>query len=132
MAYGTWYLQQKCAEERYRQRVPETLNELLPLAAGVLVPKGYALGDDYEFFGYTAQEQAEFAYSALSRRLKVIGVGLPRRLGRLSRLGVPSLEGRCPPVLRARACSRAPDWSRDGRCAGERRGSPRARGRRRR
>ena len=40
----------------------------------MLVPKGYALGDDYEFFGYTAQEQAEFAYSALSRRLKVIGV----------------------------------------------------------
>jgi ribonucleoside-diphosphate reductase beta chain len=58
-------------------RVQETLNDLLPLAAGVLVPKGYALGDDYEFFGYTAQEQAEFAYSALSRRLKVIGVGLP-------------------------------------------------------
>jgi hypothetical protein len=51
--------------------VQETLNELLPLAAG------YAIGDDYEFFGYTAQEQAEFAYSALSRRLKVIGVALP-------------------------------------------------------
>lgn len=31
----------------------------LPLAAGMLVPKGYAVGDDYEFFGYTAQEQAE-------------------------------------------------------------------------
>ena len=55
----------------------ETLNELLPLAAGVLVPKGYELGDDYEFFGYTAQEQAEFAYSALTRRLKVIGIALP-------------------------------------------------------
>jgi ribonucleoside-diphosphate reductase beta chain len=77
VAYGTWFLQQKCAEERYRARVQETLNELLPLAAGVLVPKGYALGDDYEFFGYTAQEQAEFAYSALTRRLKVIGIALP-------------------------------------------------------
>jgi ribonucleoside-diphosphate reductase beta chain len=77
VAYGTWFLQQKCGEERYRARVQQTLNELLPLAAGVLVPKGYALGDDYEFFGYTSQEQAEFAYSALSRRLKVIGVGLP-------------------------------------------------------
>jgi ribonucleoside-diphosphate reductase beta chain len=76
VAYGTWFLQQKCAEERYRVRVQETLNELLPLAAGVLVPKGYAFGDDYEFFGYTSQEQAEFAYSALSRRLKVIGVPL--------------------------------------------------------
>jgi ribonucleoside-diphosphate reductase beta chain len=76
VAYGTWFLQQKCADERMRGRVQATLNELLPIAAGVLVPKGYALGDDYEFFGYTSQEQAEFAYSALSRRLKVIGVPL--------------------------------------------------------
>ena len=76
VAYGTWFLQQKCADERMRARVHETLNELLPIAAGVLVPKGYALGDDYEFFGYSSKEQAEFAYSALSRRLKVIGVPL--------------------------------------------------------
>jgi ribonucleoside-diphosphate reductase beta chain len=76
VAYGTWFLQQKCADERMRARVQETLNELLPIAAGVLVPKGYSLGDDYEFFGYSSQQQAEFAYSALSRRLKVIGVGL--------------------------------------------------------
>jgi ribonucleoside-diphosphate reductase beta chain len=76
VAYGTWFLQQKCADARVRGRVQATLNELLPIAAGVLVPKGYALGDDYEFFGYTSQQQAEFAYSALSRRLKVIGVPL--------------------------------------------------------
>jgi ribonucleoside-diphosphate reductase beta chain len=76
VAYGTWFLQQKCADERMRARVQSTLNELLPLAAGVLVPKGYELGDDYEFFGYSSEEQAEFAYSALSRRLKVIGVPL--------------------------------------------------------
>jgi ribonucleoside-diphosphate reductase beta chain len=76
VAYGTWFLQQKCGDERHRARVRETLNELLPLAAGVLVPKGYELGDDYEFFGYTAKEQAEFAYSALTRRLKVIGIAL--------------------------------------------------------
>ena len=76
VAYGTWFLQQKCADGRMRERVQATLNELLPLAAGVLVPKGYALGDEYEFFGYSSQEQAEFAYSALSRRLKVIGVPL--------------------------------------------------------
>ncbi len=76
VAYGTWFLQQKCADERMRERVRSTLNELLPLAAGVLVPPGYSLGDDYEFFGYTSAEQAEFAYSALTRRLKVIGVGL--------------------------------------------------------
>ena len=76
VAYGTWYLQQKCADPAMRERVQRTLAELLPLAAGVLVPKGYSVGDEYEFFGYTSQEQAEFAYSALSRRLKVIGVGM--------------------------------------------------------
>ena len=76
VAYGTWFLQQKCADEHMRGRVQATLNELLPLAAGVLVPPGYSIGDDYEFFGYTSAEQAEFAYSALTRRLKVIGVGL--------------------------------------------------------
>jgi ribonucleoside-diphosphate reductase beta chain len=74
VAYGTWFLQQKCAEPPMRERVQRTIAELLPLAAGVLVPKGYEVGDEYEFFGYTSQEQAEFAYSALSRRLKVIGV----------------------------------------------------------
>jgi ribonucleoside-diphosphate reductase beta chain len=77
VAYGTWFLQQKCTEEATRRRVQETLNELLPIAAGVLVPKGYSLGDEYEVLGTTSQQQAEFAYSALSRRLKVIGVGLP-------------------------------------------------------
>jgi ribonucleoside-diphosphate reductase beta chain len=76
VAYGTWFLQQKCADPTLRARVQATLNELLPLAAGVLVPKGYSLGDEYEFFGYTSEEQAAFAYSALTRRLKVIGVGL--------------------------------------------------------
>jgi ribonucleoside-diphosphate reductase beta chain len=59
-----------------RGRVQVTLGELLPIAAGVLVPKGYSLGEEYEFFGYTSQQQAEFAYSALSRRLKAIGVPL--------------------------------------------------------
>jgi len=77
VAYGTWFLQQKCADPAMRERVQRTIADLLPMAAGVLVPKGYSVGDDYEFFGYTSQQQAEFAYSALSRRLKVIGVGFP-------------------------------------------------------
>jgi ribonucleoside-diphosphate reductase beta chain len=78
VAYGTWFLQQKTSEEEgHKALVQDTLTELLPLAAGVLVPPGFQLGDDYEFFGYTAQEQSEFAFTALTRRLKVIGVGLP-------------------------------------------------------
>ena len=77
VAYGTWFLQQKAADPEMRKRIQDTLAELLPLAAGVLVPPGYQLGDDYEFFGYSSQEQSEFAFTALTRRLKVIGVGLP-------------------------------------------------------
>ena len=78
VAYGTWFLQQKtAADEELKKRVQNVLVELLPVAAGVLVPPGYQLGDDYEFFGYTSQEQTEYAYTALTRRLKVIGVGLP-------------------------------------------------------
>jgi ribonucleoside-diphosphate reductase beta chain len=78
VAYGTWFLQQKTSEdESHVKRVQDALTELLPVAAGVLVPPGFQLGDDYEFFGYTAQEQSEFAFTALTRRLKVIGVGLP-------------------------------------------------------
>ncbi len=77
VAYGTWFLQQKCTEEALARRCGEKVVELLPTAAGVLVPPGYALGDDYTIFGYTAQEQNEYAFTALSRRLKVIGLSLP-------------------------------------------------------
>jgi ribonucleoside-diphosphate reductase beta chain len=78
VAYGTWFLQQKATgDESHTKQIQDTLAELLPHAAGVLVPPGFQIGDDYEFFGYTAQEQNEFAFTALTRRLKVIGVGLP-------------------------------------------------------
>ena len=77
VAYGTWYLQQQAADPGMAERIQSTLSELLPIAAGVLVPPGYELGDDYVFLGYTSQEQTEFAITALTRRLKVIGVSLP-------------------------------------------------------
>jgi ribonucleoside-diphosphate reductase beta chain len=78
VAYGTWFLQQKVGGgAATTEVVQDTLAELLPLAAGVLVPPGYKLGDEYEFMGYTSEEQTQFAYTALTRRLKVIGVGLP-------------------------------------------------------
>ena len=77
VAYGTWFLQQKAGDEAFRQAIQDKLAELLPQAAGVLVPPGYRLGDEYEFLGYTSQQQNEFAFTALTRRLKVIGVPLP-------------------------------------------------------
>jgi ribonucleoside-diphosphate reductase beta chain len=77
VAYGTWFLQQKAREERYAKRIQDQIAELLPVTAGVLVPAGKSLGDDYTFMGYTSQEQAEWSFAALTRRLKVIGVALP-------------------------------------------------------
>ena len=77
VAYGTWFLQQKAREERFAKRIQDLIAELLPVTAGVLVPKGKSLGDEYTFMGYSSQEQNEWAFAALTRRLKVIGVGLP-------------------------------------------------------
>jgi ribonucleoside-diphosphate reductase beta chain len=77
VAYGTWFLQQKVRDPELAKRAQEKLAETLPAAAGVLVPPGYQLGDEYEYLGYTSQEMNEFAFTALSRRLKVIGIGLP-------------------------------------------------------
>jgi ribonucleoside-diphosphate reductase beta chain len=77
VAYGTWFLQQKTRDEAHARRMQETLANLLPVAAGVLVPPGRQLGEDYEFLGYTSQQQNEYAFTALTRRLKVIGVPLP-------------------------------------------------------
>jgi ribonucleoside-diphosphate reductase beta chain len=77
VAYGTWFLQQKARDPELAKRIQDKLAETLPAAAGVLVPPGYQLGDEYEYLGFTSQEMNEFAFTALSRRLKVIGVGLP-------------------------------------------------------
>ncbi len=77
VAYGTWFLQQKARDPELAKRAQDKLAETLPAAAGVLVPPGYQLGDEYEYLGFTSQEMNEFAFTALSRRLKVIGIGLP-------------------------------------------------------
>ena len=77
VAWGTWFLQQKARDPELARRIQDKLIETLPAAAGVLVPPGFQLGEDYEYLGYSSQQLNEFAFTALSRRLKVIGVGLP-------------------------------------------------------
>jgi len=77
VAYGTWFLQQKARDPELARCIQDKLVETLPAAAGVLVPPGYEIGEDYEYMGYSSQTLNEFAFNALSRRLKVIGVGLP-------------------------------------------------------
>ncbi|HEV2814773.1 MAG TPA: hypothetical protein VGW10_16070, partial [Solirubrobacteraceae bacterium] len=76
VAYGTWYLQQKAGDPGLRRRMQAKLQELIPLATGVLVPPGVEDPYDYEILGYHSSETHQFAFSALSRRLKVIGVPL--------------------------------------------------------
>jgi ribonucleoside-diphosphate reductase beta chain len=77
VAYGTWYLQRNARDPELAKRVQDKLVQTLPAAAGVIVPPGMDADDEYEYLGATAQERNKFAYSALSRRLKVIGIGLP-------------------------------------------------------
>ncbi len=77
VAYGTWYLQQACKDPALAARVQDKLVELLPVAAGVFVPPGMQLGDSYDILGFSSDHVNEYAFTALSRRLKVIGIGLP-------------------------------------------------------
>jgi ribonucleoside-diphosphate reductase beta chain len=77
VAYGTYYLQQACKDDALKKRMQDKLAELLPIAASVLVPKGKDPFGEWELLGYTSEEVNQFAFTALSRRLKVIGAELP-------------------------------------------------------
>lgn len=76
VAYGTWFLKEQCQDPGIRRRVQARLQELIPIATGVLVPPGVSDPYDYELLGYHSSETHEFAFKALSRRLKVIGIPL--------------------------------------------------------
>jgi ribonucleoside-diphosphate reductase beta chain len=75
VAYGTWFLREKAADPDLRRRIAERTAELIPLAAAVLVPPG-ADPDSYAILDYTMEETNTFAFNALHRRLKVIGIDL--------------------------------------------------------
>jgi ribonucleoside-diphosphate reductase beta chain len=77
VAYGAWYLQRTAGKDpELAALVRERLKLLLPLAAGVLVPPGFSLGEEWTLFGYSADEVNGFAFDCLSRRLRAIGVPL--------------------------------------------------------
>ena len=42
----------------------------------MLTPRGYDIGEEYEILGVRSDEVHGFAFQALTRRLKVIGVSL--------------------------------------------------------
>jgi ribonucleoside-diphosphate reductase beta chain len=75
VAYGTWFLREKAQQPELHKRICARLAELIPLATAVLVPPG-ADPNDYSILDYTMEETNAFAFSALSRRLKVIGIDI--------------------------------------------------------
>jgi ribonucleoside-diphosphate reductase beta chain len=77
VAYGTWFLKEKCgSDEALANRMRARLQELLPVASLVLVPPGRDPNEEWGMLGYTSSEINEFAFNALTRRLKAIGVPL--------------------------------------------------------
>ncbi len=75
VAYGTWFLREKAKDPALKERIIERIAELIPLATGVLVPSG-ADPNDYTMLDYTMEETNTFAFNALGRRLKVIGIDM--------------------------------------------------------
>ena len=80
VAYGTWFLREKARDSSLRARISQRLAELIPLATGVLVPPG-AKPESYTVLDYTMQETNTFAFNALNRRLKVIGIDIASLAG---------------------------------------------------
>jgi len=75
VAYGTWFLREKAKDPALRERIIGRLAELIPLATEVLVPTG-ADPNDFTMLDYTMEETNTFAFNALGRRLKVIGIDM--------------------------------------------------------
>ena len=75
VAYGTWFLREKARDPALRQRIAGRIAELIPLASAVLVPVGQD-PSNYAILDYSMEETNTFAFNALQRRLKVIGIDL--------------------------------------------------------
>jgi ribonucleoside-diphosphate reductase beta chain len=77
VAYGTWFLSRTAGDDdALAERMRSKLQELIPVAAGVLIPPGVDPDEEWELFGYTKSEVNEFAFNSLNRRLNAIGVPL--------------------------------------------------------
>jgi ribonucleoside-diphosphate reductase beta chain len=77
VAYGTWFLAQHAHDPALATRVRDTLARTLPAAAGALVPSARRYHGDDQARERMDREINDFAFNALSRRLKVIGIALP-------------------------------------------------------
>jgi ribonucleoside-diphosphate reductase beta chain len=76
IGYGVWYLREAASRDpELGEQIRRTLRQLLPIAASALAPPRRE-GTDWEALGATSNEITEFAVTALTRRLKIIGVPL--------------------------------------------------------
>jgi ribonucleoside-diphosphate reductase beta chain len=76
VAFGSVFLREKANEDaRYKQAIQRTLEEVLPVADGVLTPPWAPQDvDNWELFGYSLEDTRQFAGTSLMRRLRVIGL----------------------------------------------------------
>jgi ribonucleoside-diphosphate reductase beta chain len=77
VAFGARFLREMAQREsRYADAIQRTLEEVLPIARGVLRPKWIPKDhpDDVPIFGSSPAETQAFAMLALQRRMKVIGL----------------------------------------------------------
>ncbi len=75
VAFGARFLRDMAREDpRYEQAIQRTLVEVAPAADGVLRPPWAPEDDEQELMGASTADVRQFAVTALSRRLKVIGL----------------------------------------------------------
>src|SRR5918997_5802287 len=75
VAFGARFLRDMAREDpRYEQAIQRTLVEIAPAADGVLKPPWAPEDDEQQLMGASTAEVRNFAMTALSRRLKVIGL----------------------------------------------------------
>ena len=75
LAYGTWLLHRKAAKPVLRERIAAQLDELIPLAADVLVPPG-SRPRWFRPLDWTGVDAFAFAFGSLARRMKIVGIDL--------------------------------------------------------
>jgi ribonucleoside-diphosphate reductase beta chain len=75
VAFGARFLRDMArSDPRYVTAIQRTLGEIAPVAEGVLRPSWAPEDENFELFGTTVAETRAFAFRALERRLKVIGL----------------------------------------------------------
>jgi ribonucleoside-diphosphate reductase beta chain len=78
IAFGVRFLRDVCREEpKYRKLIEDTIADLVPKAAHVLVPPYADDPSDFVSYSYTSAEMYGYAYRALKRRMSVVGIEVP-------------------------------------------------------